>query len=242
VGRYNTRETIRESSPAINLVFFICILIFKGWNMNNKVESFFTWKCKPDESIEDKNKSNKIISKWEKTDVLYSFVGIYQIGIYVYNPDLCRRTNCVIKSKDSKSGYFDVKYLTEIVDGKPRYQKFEELNKKIEESRFIEVIDSPGNIIPIWPGGNVDRGTKAYCFDIPDIYFHNCQRWFLALQLIYPNAYLTGIINNEFSKDTKSFLDEMCENKDKYERFLKHIVDIIENRNKYLCCDKLKDN
>ena len=56
--------------------------------MENTIESYFQWKTNSKEpSIEKKYEKHKIISQWKKTgrtDVLYSFIGIYQIGIYVF--------------------------------------------------------------------------------------------------------------------------------------------------------------
>lgn len=137
-------------------------------------KSFFKWKTNPKERpTEEKYEQHKIIAQWEKTDVLYSFIGIYQIGIYVFHPNKCRRTDYTIKNENGK--YFKTQYL------KDKFKRYEELNKTIEESRFIQYIDSIGNVIPIWPGGNIDKG-RSYCFDIPDIYFKKYENWFSALR------------------------------------------------------------
>lgn len=166
-----------------------------------------------------------IISQWKKTDVLYSFIGIYQIGIYVFYPDKCKRTNYTIKNEAGE--YFSLEYLT------AEFKKYEKLNKTIIDSNFIQYIDSFGNVIPIWPGGNTDKGKRSYCFDIPDIYFKKYEKWFSAMRQLYPHSCLDGIIDNEFSTDnTKIFLDNM--NEDTYPKFLKHVVEVITKRKKYL--------
>ena len=68
--------------------------------MVNTIENYFQWKTNPKEpSIEKKYENHMIISQWKKTDVLYSFIGIYQIGIYVFYPDKCKRTNYTIKNE-----------------------------------------------------------------------------------------------------------------------------------------------
>ena len=135
--------------------------------MNNSVEDFFKSNQK---NIENMFSENTEIMKWKNRDVLYSFIGIYQIGIYAFYPEKCKRTDYVIRCKETNK-YFSLKYLTELHNDESRYRAFSELNKVIEESGLIEIIDSVGNVIPVWPGGNTDRGTRAYCFDIPDIYF-----------------------------------------------------------------------
>ena len=196
--------------------------------MKKKVNSFFEWKKSKEKSIEEENcSSNSIISSWEKKDVLYSFIGLYQIGIYVYYPKACKRTNYTIKSSDGKT-FMGLQYLTEIIDGKPRFEQFDKLNKVIEKSHLLDVIHSSGNVIPIWPGGNIDKGTRAGCFDLPDIYFgYKYRDWFELLCMKYPLAHLE-CLNDDYAFDTKEFLDRM--NKRTYKEFLDHAVAIINLR------------
>lgn len=198
--------------------------------MNNSVEDFFKSNQK---NIENMFSENTEIMKWKNRDVLYSFIGIYQIGIYAFYPSECKKTDYTIRIKDcSEYKYFSTHYLTRMVMEKKQFEVYEELNTVIEESRFIEVINSVGNVMPIWPGGNVDKGTKSYCFDIPDIYFYKYPEWFKALTTIYPNAYLDDVIKSEFSIDTVAFLNRM--NRTKFKEFLKHIVKIINTRTEIL--------
>lgn len=185
-----------------------------------------------EKSIEEKNKENKIISQWEHTDVLYSFIGIYQIGLLVFYSDEFRSTGYTIKAKTGE--YASLKHLTAKENDQERFKNYKDLNMVIKEAEFIQYIDSPGNVIPMWPGGNMNRGISAYCFDIPDIYFKRYERWFSALIREYPNSCLDGIIdNNEFSTaETRDFLNMM--NKASYRRFLDHVVKIIKVRNECL--------
>ena len=193
--------------------------------MENTVKEFFLWKTRNKETVEEKNKDNRYIASWEKLDVLYSFIGIYTIGIYVFYPEKCKKTDYMIKRNDK--GYFSIKYLSE------NFESFPALNKAIEDSGFISVYDSVGNVIPIWPGGNIDRGKMAYCFDIPEIYFCNKHpRWFQILCDTYPEANLQLINNKDFNKDTKSFLDSM--NEESYKKYLEHIVSVINRRTEVL--------
>ncbi len=188
------------------------------------VKAFFEWKNdKNRKTVEENNKNNSIVSKWDKLDVLYSFIGIYTIGIYVFYPKLCNRTDYQIRRGDNKKAFFSSNYLSN------NYMNYPELNKVIEEFDFIKVYDTLGNVIPIWPGGNEDRGTRAQCFDIPEIYF--CKkhpRWFKNLCNEYPEAKLQLIENERFILDTKEFLDNM--NKDTYKEYLQHIVEVIRKR------------
>ncbi len=193
--------------------------------MKKSIENFFDWKTGKGNSVEKQHQYHKIVSQWERTDVLYSFIGIYQIGLFVFYPDKCKRTKYTIKDKTNQ--FLSTDYLKE------RFAQFKKLNEVIIDSQFIQHIDSVGNVIPIWPGGNVDRGARAYCFDIPDIYFKRHEKWFLALQQLYPNSYLNGIIDSEFATDdTSIFLDSM--NERRYLQFLEHIVAVIVNRTECL--------
>ena len=193
--------------------------------MKKSIENFFDWKTGKGNSVEKQHQYHKIVSQWERTDVLYSFIGIYQIGLFVFYPDKCKRTKYTIKDKTNQ--FLSTDYLKE------RFAQFKKLNEVIIDSQFIQHIDSVGNVIPIWPGGNVDRGARAYCFDIPDIYFKKYEKWFSAMRQLYPHSCLDGIIDNEFSTDnTKIFLDNM--NEDTYPKFLKHVVEVITKRKKYL--------
>ncbi|MCI8606813.1 MAG: hypothetical protein HFG72_08360 [Hungatella sp.] len=73
--------------------------------IENKVESFFQWKTNPKEkNIEEKYEKHKIIAQWEKKDVLYSFIGIYEIGICVFRPNSGRIRFIKDNDKSSLSG------------------------------------------------------------------------------------------------------------------------------------------
>ncbi len=157
--------------------------------MENSVAAFFEWKMNPREkSIEDMNKDHEIISQWERKDVLYSFIGIYQIGLHVFYPKKFRCIGYTIKAETGN--YVSLEYLTAKENNAERFKKYGELNTEIEESGFIQYMTAPGNVIPMWPGGNIDRGRYAYCFDIPDIYFKRYELWFSAIILDYPNSCL----------------------------------------------------
>ena len=193
--------------------------------MENNIETFFNWKTGKGKTVEEQYQDHRIISQWEKTDVLYSFIGIYQIGIFAFHPDTCKRTKYTLRSITNE--YFSTDYLKE------NFATYKDLNVAIMASQLIKYIDSVGNVIPIWPGGSSDRGTMAYCFDIPDIYFKRYEKWFLAMRQLYPNSCLDGIIDSEFATDdTSRFLDSM--DKGTYCAFLEHIIKVIADRTEYL--------
>lgn len=196
------------------------------------VKDFFDWKLNHAVSVENMYPKNEIIMSWKKRDVLYSFVGIYQIGLSIFYPKSFYRTDYQVRITDSRT-VFGVDYLVEEVNGQCRYEQYKELNNIIEEKKFISAITKPGNIIPIWPGGNTDRGQRGYCFDIPDLYFGNWTKWFEALSNMFPEAALEEIVNETYSVGTVAFLEKVSDI-DSYKHFLEHIVNIIENRTKQL--------
>lgn len=196
--------------------------------MENNVESFFKWRNTKGKSIEEMHADFARTMIWERTDVLYSFIGIYQIGLYAFYPEQFERTNSTIRVAETHK-FFGNEYLIEEEGGFPRFMRFEELNEAIEESGFVELYDSVGNIIPVWPGANYDRGMRSYCFDIPDIYFGYLHpEWFQALKSVCPNGELDAIMNETYSIATKDFLDLMT--KEGYVDFLKHAVGVMKAR------------
>ena len=75
--------------------------------------------------------------------------------------------------------------------------------------------------------------TKQNSINYINNNFKKYEKWFSAMRQLYPHSCLDGIIDNEFSTDnTKIFLDNM--NEDTYPKFLKHVVEVITKRKKYL--------
>ena len=186
-------------------------------------------------NTKDIEKKYQDIVKWDRMYILYSFIGIYQIGLHIYYPEEYIRTGYTIKHKCSttKSVFFGKDHLNEIINKEKRYKSFKELNSIIINSDYLKVYDSIGNVIPIWPGGNVDKGKYSYCFDIPDIYFSKYPKWVNALKMIYNDVYVDDIVNNnKFYVNTIKFLEMM--NRTNYKEFLNHVVSVIMNREKIL--------
>ena len=207
--------------------------------MDNSIDYFFRWKynLSKEDSVESINsKKNKYINEWEYKDVLYSFMGIYSIGLNLYYPNEFIKTEYTIRPKERpRMRQVSINYLVNDYSAdkvKERYKKYTELNKLIESVGFIKYYDYPGNVIPIWPGASENRG-KSYCFDIPDIYFKKNKKWVNNLIEYYPNANLDRIINSKYPNNTKDFLDYL-NSTTRYKEFLKHVVDIIIERSKIL--------
>ncbi|MBQ6675981.1 MAG: hypothetical protein IJM75_07610 [Ruminococcus sp.] len=192
-------------------------------------------------SVEYNNKDIKKLWGEEcECDTLYSFLGIYAIGIWAYNHtdypklfEIKENTINVKKSPYKKQDWRNLwskKYCYKIQKGKHKI-KVGELNKDIKP--FVNVYFSVGNVIPIWPGGNTNKGNIYSCsMDIPEIYFKKYRSWFDILKNKYPNAYLEKLdISNERFNSLKIFLNSV-DTPDKYKKFLEYIVDVIKYREK----------
>lgn len=191
------------------------------------------------------NDINKL--KWNYSDVLYSFLGVYVIGLYVFDKEskenhFRKSEKGVILLNDSTQRLYSNKFII-----KNKYYENEineSLNKLDELQNFLDVYYSIGNLIPIWPGGNENRG-KFGCYDLPEFYFSNekITPWRNYLEKNYKTSCLKPIINHKkiifnngkneycFSEGISNFLDII--NIDLYKNYLKEITNIIEIRKEY---------
>lgn len=197
------------------------------------VKAFFEWRNTNGKSVEDINRKYTCNDKlnWQHVDVLYSFLGIYAIGFWVYNKDLCKTTDFEIKC-DGKRVYSE-NFLSS-VQNSDKYN-VEELNQVVIP--FLKIYGSLGNVFPMWPGGNVHKGNAMIgCLDIPERYFNIYYDWFLALMEIYKdNICFKDVINKETPKlpkysSLKNFLKSVNETQ-KYKNYINDICKKIEQRN-----------
>jgi len=191
----------------------------RGYSRVETVKEILEWKNNKNESLEDKFFTKKEKLEWDKTDVLYSFLGIYVFGLRAYYPDKFRCTEFQIRTEKGRNAYSN-KYIFY------NYTAFAELNELEELKNFIENYLTLGNLIPIWPGGNVHRG-QSQCFDIPEIYFSKYKKMAEALVNVYKNAYMKDIVRNKMQIDVPKLL---VMKKEEYKEFLKYIVSTIQDR------------
>lgn len=194
-------------------------------------------------NIEDRFRSITKLLGWQYTDVLYSFLGIYVIGLYAYdkekeeNKRFFRRTDggtTIFVGKKKQylySGELISNYIDEIDKNKIILN---DLNKLPELKDFLDVYCCIGNIIPIWPGGNENRG-KFGCYDLPEFYFINdkVKPWTKYLLSEYDNCLIDKIIEDKvdlfcFKDGLPKFLDNLSV--DTYKKYLIHIKNIITER------------
>ena len=190
------------------------------------VEEFFQKR----ETVEKYNENKIIKLKWECPDVLFSFRGIYAIGVFIYYRQLFVdnvRTGIIVKDEKraTRQRLYSDKFLSE------NYTQFSDVNDLSEIKEFLEHYYDIGNIIPTWPGANVNRGM-AHCYDIPNVYYKRHAKFTeLVYGKIYCNAFIEEILEND-KYDTVEKLLKMQPNQ--YVEFLEYIVSVITNRNKQL--------
>ena len=190
------------------------------------VEDFFQKRQSVEKYNEDK--INKL--KWECPDVLFSFRGVYAIGVFIHYRQLFVenvRTDIIVKDETgvTRQHLYSDKFLSE------NYPQFSDVNNLPEIKEFLEHYYDIVNIIPTWPGANVNRGM-AHCYDIPNIYYKRHAKFTeLIYDKIYSNAFIDEIIEND-EYDTVEKLLKLDPNQ--YVKFLKYIVKIIKKRNRQL--------
>lgn len=88
-----------------------------------------------------------------------------------------------------------------------------------------------GNIIPTWPGANINRGM-AHCYDIPNVYYKRHAKF---TKLVYGSIYRSVFIEEILENDKYDTVEKLLKLKpEQYVKFLEYIVDVIINRNKQL--------
>ena len=211
-------------------------------DMRNMEVNEFVKMIKKKKSVEDSFRDETDKLGWEYTDVLYSFLGIYTIGIYAFDKEKNGKRLFERKGKDgsiifvrnSSQRLYSNKYIIE----KGNFNNFLELNQLKELKVFLKAYYSIGNIIPIWPGGNENRG-KFGCYDLPEFYFskNKIKPWFDFLDYKYDINLKTYIDEKNrgglnFGEGVSKFLDDI--DVEKYTIYLSQITEIINKRKEYL--------
>ena len=197
------------------------------------VKDMLKWESdKNAKSVEQINASYLKPLDWEYTDVLYSFLGIYALGVYVYNKDLFETTEYFILKKGTTQRLYSLNFLQKIQNDDIYDLAF--LNKDVLP--FIEKYSLCGNVYPTWPGGNTHKGINTNgCFDIPELYFAKNYKWFEVLINMYKD---TICLDQYINKTTltlpqysglNAFLSSINTIKN-YQDFIIRICNIIEER------------
>lgn len=184
------------------------------------------------DKLEDIHKNTTADLGWGRyTDVLYSFLGIFTLGIYIYENEKSKYTignDNVIRIAGTRQCLYSRKYIS------THFGKYSELAKTDELKKFANVYSTVGNIIPIWPGGNEFKG-KMKCYDIPDIFFDQCgemEKVYIehVLKKKIEDAALTRFIPKTPKSPDIKIEDIFYYDIEKYKKFVRHIVKEIEMR------------
>lgn len=184
------------------------------------------------ESLEKSNRSRTEALGWGKyTDVLYSFLGIFTLGVYIFEKDKESKYSIgkdnIIRIANTKKWLYSREYIQK------NFSDFSKLSNIIELKDFANVYNSIGNIVPIWPGGNEFKG-KSHCYDIPEIFFYNHGemekvyiQYFLKKKV--KDVALTRFITNSplYVNSVETVLKYNIE---EYTKFVQHIVEEINMR------------
>ena len=190
-------------------------------------------------SVEDLLKKETEKLNWQYVDVLFSFKGIYSLGIKAFYPNMVGTVEngtilypFINKKLNSKQRLYSGTYLLE------HFEEYKELNNLKELRDFIHIYESLGNLIPVWPGANSHRGVFGV-YDIADLYFYDSKIEELG-RLYYKNFHSENSVYSisrfcfEKSNTPYKLQDFLSMNREEYKRFLKHIVEVIKNRNSKL--------
>jgi len=208
------------------------------------VEDILKWKNGINEgnwpkSVEDYNDNyTKKCGGSDMTDVFFSFLGLYAIGVWVFNKHIDGlfkiEKNKIKTLRENKKGYHQIlcskRFLLSLQSEKINNIDVVQLNECLKEfsNKYFDV----GNLIPMWPGGNCLKGNQNKGFmDIPEIFFRKYLYWYGKLA-DHSQSWLSGM--NERVKDTrfdslKDFLSSI-DSPEKYINYINDLVNIIEDR------------
>lgn len=217
------------------------ILLWKNGSNINADKNSVNWPISI-EALHDKYVS-KCNGK-DMTDVLYSFLGIYAIGVWVFNKDkdgLFQIDNNKIRTyrSESRENYDQVlcskRFLLELQDRTVNGIEVSDLNNTLED--YTKVYFSVGNLFSMWPGGNVYRGNQNIgLMDIPELFFNRYKNSFWLSKLLeHPQAALKDVAeeaNLERYNSLKNFLKSVNDRK-KYVAYIKKASEIIISRTKF---------
>ena len=227
-------------------------------NVPNTVLEIIKWKLGKlinGRSVEDYNIGyTNLCGGATQTDVLYSFLSIFSLGIYAYNnnvitgpemPIMLENSNNSIKIRSKaflkelleyheENDEYSLKneisvYIYEYNESKEKKEikiNIKELVKFLDE-KFCKCYFSVGNLIPIWPGGNSSKGCNF--IDIPNLYFNRYINWFNFLKQI-DYSYLDELVLFNF-QTTELFYKKISSEKE-YKSFVCYVNKFIIERKK----------
>lgn len=250
------RDIIREK-------LFLEVLEMKNVTAKNETKRFprnivelLEWRLETSfsniESVEEENpRYTEICGGSSQVDVLYSFLGIYALGVWVYNKDKIDKNQVIknsVKGCSSRQDFYSRRFQLAIqkvknVKGMDDQRVDEivnigidvsDLNKNQALNNFFNNYFTVGNVIPIWPGGNGLKG-KSGVFDIPELFFAKYREWYNVLLDLTGNFAYLDKFNKDFNCNFEKYesLDKFLNSIssiEKYTKYLEHVNEIIDTR------------
>lgn len=202
-------------------------------------------------SVERKNQVGANKLGWNWTDVLYSFRGLYLIGLKIFlkrdEKNSCANLKKIWKEShsdmNSHQHEYSAKFLSEFItyyeNSKLEKESWiangiQELNNLEPLGAFINLYRKIGNVYPIWPGGNEHRGKKG-CYDVPDIYFgkkgiKDFSYLFYSKYAVEKEMFIDTIFVEEVFNSKYANMKLLELSKKEFENFLENVVDVISRR------------
>lgn len=215
-------------------------------------------KLKKRKSVEKENpRYSEICGGSSQADVLYSFLGIYALGVWVYNKkenqniiDFKREIRNKLSKRMKKQinqHFYSTLFQLAIQDIGENDEIFNDaaegrvsaiksleinvdtLNENDELQRFISNYSSVGNVIPIWPGGNELKG-KSGVFDIPELFFAKYREWYNVLLDLTGNFAYLDKFNQDFNCNFEKYesLDKFLNSISSIEEYTKYLKHVNE--------------
>ena len=172
---------------------------------------------------------------WGKTvDVMYSFKSIYALGVWAYN-----FSSGNFEIKNNKLRYrpedcllWNGDLLLRIQDY-DKYGLAQKLNNNEDMKYFARHYFSLGNLMPIWPGGNVPKGNQNNSFfDLPELYFQHHKTWFNVIKNGFDNVFFDDLFTDVgavYDKGLEAFVNSI-NSEENYNKFLHHVVTVTRTR------------
>ena len=190
----------------------------------------------PSKSVEDLLIKKTSDLNWKYVDVLFSFKGIYTLGIKAFYPNKVSTVpNGTVlypienEVENRRQRLYSGAYLLN------HFEEYQELNTLKELHEFIQVYETLGNLIPVWPGANSHRGVFGV-YDLADLYFYDSKIEEFG-RSFYNNFFTETSVYNftrfcqQGSGIPYDIQDYLSMDREEYRRFLNHIVQVIQDRN-----------
>ena len=147
----------------------------------NSISDFFGWRCNGGKSVESYHTEDIKDLGWiEETDVLYSFLLCYKLGLEIVCEKAFKTKIKGAKDENTRLNTNSPNFLRSCAED----DAFKKVNNSKPIKEFLKLYFSIGNVIPMWPGGNSCKGIKGI-YDSPEVFFNMYPEWTETLREKY---------------------------------------------------------